>query len=64
MAEREKEVIVTNDGGGGGMILAVVLLLAIIVGLFFVFGGNFLNDAKTTKIDADVTVDTPVTDNK
>lgn len=60
MAEPEREVIVTRDGGGGGgWIVAVILLLAIIIGLFFVFGGNFLKGGDATDIKADVSIDTP-----
>lgn len=61
MAEPEREVIVTRDGGGGsgGWIVAVILLLAIIVGLFFVFGGNFMKGGDATDIKADVKIDTP-----
>ena len=62
MAERERETIVTTDGGGGGgTIIAVVLLLIVVVAvLFFVFRGNLMGSG-TQKIDADVKIDTPVT---
>ena len=64
MVEREKETIVTTtDGGGGGTILAVVLLIAVLVVLFLMFGRGLLGGGDgATDINADVKVETPVTD--
>lgn len=64
MAEREKETIVHTDGGGGGggTLLAVVLLIAVIVVLFLLFGRGLLGGG-TEKIEADVKVDTPASNN-
>ena len=65
MVEKERETIVTTDGGGGGggTILAVVLLIALVVVLFLVFGRGMLDGGGTDKIEADVSIDTPATNN-
>ncbi len=64
MVDRERETIVTTDsgrGGGGGTLLAVVLLIALVVVLFLLFGQGLMGGG-TDKVEADINIDTPVTD--
>jgi hypothetical protein len=56
--ERETTIVTTDSGGGGGgTIIAVVLLIAILGLLFYLFGGQLMGNADSTKeVKVDVNV--------
>jgi hypothetical protein len=47
--------VVTTERGSAGWVVAVLLLLAILVGLFFLFGGDFFSGER----DVNVNIDAP-----